>query len=57
MSEDVNKIQAVINTLQSLNIPATMDNMGKLMGCVQVLEEVKNNLNRKEEQNGNSKAE
>ena len=57
MNEDVNKIQAVINTLQSLNIPATMENMGKLMGCIQILDEVKNDLNRKEEQNGNSKAE
>ena len=57
MNEDANKIQAVINTLQSLNIPATVDNMGKLLGCVQVLDEVKNNLGRKEDQDGNSQAE
>ena len=45
MNEQANTIQAVINTLQSLNLPATVDNMSKLLGCVQVLTEVMNALN------------
>lgn len=57
MNELANKIQAVMNTLQSLNIPATMENMSKLIGCQQVLEEVRNELNSmKEDQDGNDHA-
>ena len=46
------KIQAIMNTLQELNIPATVDNMSKLLGCQQLLAEVRDELNRKGEENG-----
>lgn len=45
MKEQANKIQAVINTLQGLNITATAENLDKLLGSLQVLAEVRNFLN------------
>ena len=40
MTEQANKIQLVINTLETLSIPATYDNLNKLLGCMQVLRDV-----------------
>lgn len=45
MNEQVNKIQAVINTLEGLEIQAKKDTMMKLLGCMQVLSEVRDALN------------
>ena len=45
MREMANKIQAVMNTLESLDIKSTYENTNKLLGCFQVLAEVRNNLN------------
>lgn len=52
-----NKIQAVINTLESLNIPATYDNMNKLLGCLQALAEVRDAINKEVKSDGNDHAE
>lgn len=49
MKEIANKIQAVLNTLEQLNIPATYDNARKLAGCYQVLIDVRNELNGQED--------
>ena len=58
MKEQATKIQAVINTLESLDIKSTFDNTNKLLGCFQVLAEVRDELNSvKEEQDGNDHAE
>lgn len=58
MNEMANKIQAVINTLQGLDIKSTFDNTSKLFGCYQVLAEVRDALNSmKEDQDGNDHAE
>jgi len=34
------KIKAVIDTLQTLTIKTTYDNMAKLVGCIQTLDDV-----------------
>lgn len=57
MKEQATKVQAVINTLESLNIPATYDNMNKLLGCLQVLAEVRDAISKEEEPDGNDHAE
>ena len=44
MQEQAQKIQAVINTMQELMIPATAENMGKLLSCLQILVQVKEKL-------------
>ena len=44
MSDHANKINAVINTLQAMTIPSTEDNLTKMLGCLQVLTEVKEAL-------------
>ena len=49
-------IQAVINTLQGLDIKATYDNMDKLLGCLQMLGKVRDQLNA-EVKDGNDHAE
>ncbi len=46
MREEANKIQAVINTLEGLDIKSTFENTNKLLGCFQVLTDVRNNLSR-----------
>ena len=46
MREEANKIQAVINTLEGLDIKSTFENTNKLLGCFQVLTDVRNTLNR-----------
>lgn len=45
MREMANKVQAVMNTLESLDIKSTYENVNKLLGCFQVLSEVRNDLN------------
>ena len=57
MNEQATKVQAVINTLESLNIPATYDNMNKLLGCLQALAEVRDAISKGEEPDGNDHAE
>ena len=41
-------IQRVINTLEELNIKSTFDNMNKLLGSLQVLADVRNQLQQQE---------
>lgn len=45
MREMANKVQAVMNTLESLDIKSTYENTNKLLGCFQVLAEIRNELN------------
>ena len=55
MEEMTNKIQAVINTLEGLDIKSTFDNMNKLLGCQQTLADVRDELQRREVKvNGNA---
>lgn len=55
MEELTNKIQAVINTLEGLDIKSTFDNMNKLLGCQQTLADVRDELKRMEvKANGNA---
>ena len=42
------KIQAVINTLEIMNIPSTYDNTNKLLGIYQTLSDVQKDLIEKE---------
>ena len=46
MNETATKIQAVINTLQDLDIKAQEKNMTILLSCYQVLGEVRDALNK-----------
>ena len=48
MEELTTKIQAVINTLEGLDIKSTFDNMNKLLGCQQTLADVRDELQRRE---------
>ena len=58
MNENAQKIQAVINTLQELEIKAKNDTMFNLLSCLQVLAEVRDSLNdKKENTDGNNHAE
>ena len=45
-------VQAVINTLQGLDIKATYENMDKLLGCLQMLAKVRDRLNLPEVKDG-----
>ena len=45
---DAQKLQAVINTLEMMNIPATYDNVNKLTGIYQTLFAVMNSIEAKE---------
>ena len=45
MNETATKIQAVINTLQNLDIKAQENNMTILLSCYQVLSEVRDAIN------------
>lgn len=45
MNENATKIQAVINTLQNLDIKAQENNMTILLSCYQVLSEVRDAIN------------
>lgn len=44
MQEQINKIQAVINTLEGLEIQSKRNTMMQLLGCMQVLAEVQQAL-------------
>lgn len=50
----IGEIDQVIMLLQQLNIPATYENMSKLMACLQLLTSIREKLNSvaKEDQNG-----
>ena len=45
MTEQANRIQMVINTLQDLDIKSTFDNMNRLMGALQELARIRDELN------------
>lgn len=45
--DDVTSIQRVENTLAQITIPATYDNVNRMLGIYQTLEEVKENLAKK----------
>lgn len=49
VGKDAVQIQAVINTLESLSVPATFDNVNKLTGIYQVLAEIRDRLAAQEE--------
>lgn len=49
VGQDAVKIQAVINTLESMSLPATFDNVNKLAGIFQVLTEIRDHLAEQEE--------
>ena len=59
MKENIEKIKAVIGTLDGgLNgVPMTYDNMSKLVGCMQVLSEVVQALEKQEVKDGHTDAE
>lgn len=42
--DTVSMIQAVISTLEGLDIKSTYENMDRLLGCMQTLEKVKDAL-------------
>jgi len=42
------ELQKVINTLELLDIRPTYDNMSKLLGCMQVLVEVRDDIKKQE---------
>lgn len=46
MRNMANTIQAVINTLEQLDIKSTYENTNKLLGCFQALGGVRDDLNR-----------
>lgn len=55
-----NSLEAVIKTLECVEIKATYDNLDKMLGCQQVLRTIISNLeeeNVTEENNGNSDSE
>lgn len=41
-------IQKVIDTLQTLNIPATFNNLNHLLGCLQLLAEIRDKMRAQE---------
>ena len=40
MEEQVNKLRLVVSTLEGLDIKATKNNMDRLLGCIQAIEQV-----------------
>lgn len=46
------KIQAVINTLESMEIRSTYDNMNRMLGVYQTLAQVRDDLAAEEEKDG-----
>jgi len=48
MSKNAEEIQKVINTLENLDIRPTYDNMNRLLGCMQVLAIVRDDLEKQE---------
>lgn len=47
--ENADKIQAVINTLETIMIPATYDNANRVLGMFNTLAEVRDNLRKEAE--------
>lgn len=45
------KLKAIYSTLQTLSITTTYDNMNKLLGCLQALQEVYDELSQEEHTN------
>ena len=56
MEEQANKIQAVINTLQDLDIKPSYGNMDKMLGCLQTLVQIRDSL-KEVKTDGNAEAE
>lgn len=50
MNENAAKIQAVINTMEGLEIKANRETMLKLLSMMQVLEEVRDAINKPAEE-------
>ena len=48
-------LESILNTLQSLDIKSTKENMGKLLGCVQAIEDIIHQLNEPAEQSEDPK--
>lgn len=48
------QIQAVINTLQELDIKATYGNLDRLLGCIQVLNKVKEQMLKEQMQSADN---
>lgn len=46
LNEDAVQIQMVINTLESVSVPATYDNVNKLAGIYRTLAELRDRLSR-----------
>ena len=44
------KLQAVINTLATLNMPSTFDNVNRMTGIYRTRTEVRDDLHREEEE-------
>ena len=44
MNEMADKIQLVMNTIEQMNITATYDNMNRLLGCLQTLAGIRDDL-------------
>lgn len=50
--KNTEKIQAVINTLESMEIRSTYDNMNRMLGVYQTLAQVRDKLAAEEEKDG-----
>lgn len=57
MKELAVEIQKVLNTLEGLDIRPTYDNMNRLLGCMQVLVNVRDELEKEDASDGNADAE
>ena len=53
MPKNAEEIQRVINTLEGLDIKPTYDNMNRLLGCMQVLAAVRDELEKEGADDGN----
>jgi hypothetical protein len=49
---NADKIQAVINTIEAIMIPATYDNVSRITGILKTLAEIRDDLNKPEEEAG-----
>ena len=56
-TEMAENVQKVINTLEGLDIKSTYDNMNRLLGSLQVLANVRDELTMPEVPDGNDHAE
>lgn len=57
MSKNAEEIQRVINTLEGLDIKPTYSNMNRLLGCMQVLASVRDELEKEGADDGNTDTE